>query len=414
MQLHKVIGALKSVISALLSRSLAFPLTILVPRNPRLVVVIGREHGKYLDNAKHFFCRMQNHASQWRCVFLTESPAIHSLLHRNGGEVLLYPGLRACFTLLRAGTLVVDSMDYVEHGRVGLLRGAQVVQLWHGAPLKEIELGLYHRRLERLPHLLGGLVDIYKAIVGRYRRTNLLVSTSQFFTEHAFGGNFHADLILPLGYPRNDAMLEPTSCDNALVHCNVDSEAGARMRKHRESGGKVLAYMPTFRKDKASPFDAGYVDIKRLSALCECVGVLLVIKLHPLMQGCYNVELPECLIEVDPDSDFYPLLSSVDFLVTDYSSIYFDFLLLDRPIIFYPYDLDEYLRDDRGFLFEYRDMTPGACAQSFEELLISIEEHVLGSDDYVAQRHRVSRLVFDHLDANAAERLIDRLERADR
>lgn len=414
MQLDKAVNALRQVASALLFRSLAFPLTLLVPRDPHRVVVIGREHGKYLDNAKHLFCSMQEHAVQWRCTFLTESSSIHSMLHRNGGEVLKYPGVRACFALLRAGVLVVDSMDYVEHGRIGFLRGAKVIQLWHGAPLKEIELGLHRRRLEGLSRLKRLAIDVYKAIVGRYRRTSLLISTSEFFTEHAFGKNFHADLILPLGYPRNDAMLDPAARDHRLVSCNVDSDAGSRMQRHRQLGGKVLAYMPTFRKDKVSPFEAGYVDLRRLADLCDRLGALLVLKLHPLMQGRYSVERMDCIVEVDPDSDFYPLLSSVDLLVTDYSSIYFDFLLLDRPIVFYPYDLEEYLRDDRGFLFEYRDMTPGACTRSFDELLAAIQAHVLGSDEYAAQRERVARLVFDHQDANSAKRLIDLLQASDR
>lgn len=414
MRLGKVLGALRSVLSALLFRGLAYPLTLLVPRDPRFVLVIGREHGKYLDNAKHFFCSLHERSAEWRCAFLTESPAVCSLLLRNGGEALLYPGWRACAALLRAGVLVVDSMDYAEHGRIGLIRGARVIQLWHGAPLKEIELGLHLRRLERLSPVKRLAVETYKTILGRYRRTNLLVSTSEFFTEHAFRKNFHADRILALGYPRNDVILDPGRSEGALTTCNVDTEAGARMRKHREAGGKVLAYMPTFRKDKVSPFDAGHVDLKRLSEHCERLGILLVLKLHPLMRGRYSVERMDCLVEVDPDSDIYPLLSNVDLLVTDYSSIYFDFLLLDRPIVFYPYDLEDYLRDDRGFLFEYRDMIPGVCTRTFDELLTAIQVHVQGKDEYSAQRGRVLRLAFDYQDANAAQRLVDQMRMSDR
>ena len=82
-----------------------------------------------------------------------------------------------------------------------------------------------------------------------------------------------------------------------------------------------------------------------------------------LAGGRVAADLPN-VIHYDPTADVYPALADVDLLVTDYSSIYFDFLLLDRPIVFFANDLDLYLRRERHLLFEYRDMTPGPIART--------------------------------------------------
>ena len=61
-----------------------------------------------------------------------------------------------------------------------------------------------------------------------------------------------------------------------------------------------------------------------------------------------------------------------DLLITDYSSIFFDFLLLDRPIVFFPYDLEQYLSQDRAMYFDYEIMTPGPKCRTYDELELQI------------------------------------------
>ena len=85
------------------------------------------------------------------------------------------------------------------------------------------------------------------------------------------------------------------------------------------------------------------------------------------------------------DADVYTFLSEVDILITDYSSIYFDYLLWERPIIFFPYDLEYYRDEDRGLIFEYDEYTPGPKIFNAKEL-----ENVLskGIDDFRSSYER--------------------------
>ncbi len=400
---------------ALLSRLVAQPLGWLLPRNPKLWAVLGREHGRYLDNAKYFHAWLHgNLPAGHRLVFIGERRDELAKISAAGGLTAHFPGFRACWWLLRAGTIICDSADANDHGRVGLLAGARRVQIWHGAPLKEIELPLHHRRLAAMPAWQRPLLRFQKWVLGRYASWDVLVSTSRYFTEHAFRACLPALRIVEVGYPRNDALFMAAGYPSALLQVNVDLTAAAQLTKHRTGGGRVVLYAPTFRADSRSPFESGHIDLSRLSKFAVEHGVLFALKLHPVLSGRFQLDAWPGIVEVEAASDVYPLLSQVDVLVTDYSSIFFDFLLLQRPLIFYPYDLDRYVADERRLLFPYEAMTPGPKARDFADLLSVLTELLAGNtDDWVRERERVRDLVFDRPDGQSAQRLLRVLARGE-
>src|SRR5690606_34937905 len=116
------------------------------------------------------------------------------------------------------------------------------------------------------------------------------------------------------------------------IELNVDAKAREHIEAFRSKGGKCLVYAPTFRKHMQSPFESGELDVHTLNAFLAANNLLLAVKLHPLMAGRLPLPQDANLIWIAPDSDIYPLLPLFDLLITDYSSIYFDFLLLDREI----------------------------------------------------------------------------------
>ncbi len=126
--------------------------------------------------------------------------------------------------------------------------------------------------------------------------------------------------------------------------------------------------------------------------------------LHPLARKGLD-DLPKRVIEYHSDRDIYPLLSYVDMLITD-SSIYFDFLHLDRPILFYPYNLERYLRDDRGMYVNYRDMTPELICRDFDCLLNELDQAMSSAaDSYRQERRRIKVLAFANCDGTTIKRL---------
>ena len=99
-------------------------------------------------------------------------------------------------------------------------------------------------------------------------------------------------------------------------------------------------------------------------------------------------------------------LSLFDALVTDYSSVYYDYLLLDRPTIFLPYDLAEYAAAP-GFYLPFEQIAAGPCPETQAAFVEALREALLTPRTHASRRAEVSRLVYDHVDADATRRVLD-------
>jgi CDP-glycerol glycerophosphotransferase (TagB/SpsB family) len=103
--------------------------------------------------------------------------------------------------------------------------------------------------------------------------------------------------------------------------------------------------------------------------------------------------------------DIYPLLKRVNILITDYSSVYFDFLLLDRPIIFAPFDLREFVSlDGQELFYDYDEVTPGPKATDWKGVLEFVERN-LQCDDYKTQRKEICLRFNEFRDCKNSERV---------
>lgn len=107
------------------------------------------------------------------------------------------------------------------------------------------------------------------------------------------------------------------------------------------------------------------------------------------------------------DIDIYELLAITDILITDYSSVYFDFLLTGRPIIFTPFDLDDYIRKERELYFNYHEVTPGPKCRDWNEVLLELEKIISGKDDYKKERQIVNNRFNTFQDGNSSKRVVE-------
>ena len=118
------------------------------------------------------------------------------------------------------------------------------------------------------------------------------------------------------------------------------------------------------------------------------------------------------------DIDTNELLKRADILVSDYSSVTADFLLLDRPIIYYCFDLQNYLSEDRDVYWSYDSITPGPKVQDYDELQKTLVAALSGKDEYRKDRSRVldmfyspdSRCKASPLIASQIEKIMGELE----
>jgi len=406
--------AIRQTLAAAFFWLIGFPLKMVIKRHIGLLVVISAPGAAFADNSKYFFVYANEMVGRGeRVVFLTTSRTAHGMITAAGAESIVHPSWRSLFLLLKCGTVITD-FDWFKFGAYPLTRGAKLIQIWHGAPLKHIELDLFRKRLPVTPAWLRPLLKAQKAVIGRYPFYDAVVSTSQWFITEVFQRCFKAKQFIATGYPRNDILFgwpDPGSISHRLAWINVDKQVLETVRAARTDGHKICLYVPTFRKDMAGPFEKA-LDLSRFSAFARNHNLLVVLKLHPFMHGQYRISQYHNIVEYAPRGDVYPLMTHCDLLITDYSSIFFDFLLLNRPVVFFPYDLEQYLSHDRDMYFDYDAMTPGPKCRTYDELEMQIENFFQAEyqDKYAANRKKIRRYTHDHEDGLSHERLFSKIQ----
>ena len=168
--------------------------------------------------------------------------------------------------------------------------------------------------------------------------------------------------------------------------------------------------MPTFRDSEKKFFEV--MHLESFQRFLKEEHILFCVKLHP--KSKLNAEFKALQTEVvqviDKDADPYTFLEEADVLVTDYSSIYFDYLLTDKPVVFFDYDLEEYLSDTREMYFDYEEFTPGVKAKDQKELEDALKEaiqHRTVADMAEREPYRtIKSKVFDEVKNAASPRMV--------
>lgn len=270
--------------------------------------------------------------------------------------------------------------------------GQVVVQTWHGSPLKRIG----HDRRD---------VDFAD---WRHRRQllvardswDLLLSQSPFCTS-TLRTAFHYDgAVLEVGYPRNDILVAPGA-----------DEVRRRTRAQLAipDDARVILYAPTWRDteragrvfDKVLHLDAAIV-VERLQD-----SFVLVRGHYNSMGAAEEHAVDRRIMDVTRYPDISALFLAADALVTDYSSVLFDFVLTDKPIILLAPDLAEYQNERRGFYLNYHDTVPGPVCLSTDEVVQALQS----PDEYSARRAEFRARFAPYDDGHASRRAVDALLR---
>ena len=234
----------------------------------------------------------------------------------------------------------------------GLGKNRLIVNLWHGVPLKKIAL---------LDPNLKKMSRIYFRKIFSENYTYVLTTSHALVPLMAKSFDISENLIKVWGQPRNDGMFQPN--DPALILSGIYPDLPEFER--------TVLYAPTFRdygQVRLFPFDD--FDLNRMEAFLEEHKMLLFIRTHIAEQGSAAPYLGKRIrfLGNEQAEDVTGILNIFDCLITDYSSIYIDYLLTDKSMIFLPYDRKEYLTG-RGMNFDYDEVTPGPKPDTFQSFL---------------------------------------------
>lgn len=309
---------------------------------------------------------------------------------------------RGFWFTLRASTVVV-SHGFGDVNRYGVF-GAFVVQLWHGVPLKKLHLDT--DITVTAPRGFGRLMR------AMYRRGGsgislFVVASEEVANRMRSAFNLAAEVTAAIGDPRDDALLRSNPDEARASICS--------MLGLDEVVRTLVLYAPTWRDGEDDPAVPSSEEWQEIERWANAQDAHLVVRAHPLSASSY--ERPGSprihTLAAAQCPDITPLLSGFDVVVTDYSSLAFDFALTGKPIVWFAPDVAAYERS-RGFYESYDNLTGGVIAESWQAACAQIT--ALGTEPAAAESARarsaeIAERLFAFRDGFAARRVVNEVLR---
>jgi CDP-glycerol glycerophosphotransferase (TagB/SpsB family) len=348
----------------------------------------------FLDNSKYLFLASQKLSPTIKPVWISNNADIVESLRARGYQAYVTWQIRAILYGLRAKYYFIDHAPLYgglfAPTNLWLSGGAKIIQLWHGLPLKRLDsVGLKKLNRSKTAELLSGLsnLSLFNLYINHY-----VVAPSHLFGKliaEAF--QIPGKRILYSAYPRNIFQNIPE-----VKNFSLQKVINKKIEQLRKEGKKIIFYIPTFRDYGGNPLKDNAINIEILEKFVGDNQCAFVVKFHEADE--FKLEFNEKnLIFLHSGYDVYETLHLCDVLITDYSSIFFDFLSYNRPIVFYPYDLSEYQKSARCFYFDYKHFVPGSIVYSFDEMLKLLSKILsTGTDGYQEKRERLQESSFEY------------------
>ena len=330
------------------------------------------DNSHYNYNSRYLFEYVKENLPEITPLFVINDPELRNSLSSKYGkqyfiETESIQGIRQA---LSAGVWFT-SAGLPAYG-TGLHKKRLIINLWHGVPLKKIAL---------LDPNLKKAARIYFKKIFSENYTCILTTSHELIPLMARSFAVSEDKIKVWGQPRNDGLFQKNDCRELL----------GQLFPALPAYTKTVLYAPTFRDyGQVQLFPFKDFDQKQLEAFLDEKNMLLFIRTHVAEQGSAAPYLGKRIrfLGNEQAEDVTGILNIFDCLITDYSSIYIDYLLTDKPMIFLPYDRQQYL-DGRGMNFDYDDVTPGPKPETFNDFLDALSPK---EDFWKSERTRVNRL----------------------
>lgn len=327
----------------------------------------------YNYNSKYLFEYVKEHLPQITPLFvINEENLRRELSEQYGKEYFIETESKEGIRRVLEAGVWFTSAGLPVYG-TGLGKNRLIVNLWHGVPLKKIAL--------MDPNLKKAARIYFKKIFSE-NYTWILTTARELVPVMAKSFQVSEDRLRVWGQPRNDCIFDPPDRKQILEDVYPD------LPEYK----KVVLYAPTFRdygNTRLFPFED--FDKKVFEDFLEQEKILLLLRLHIKEAAAADAYVSSRIRRFGSEEagDVTGMLGMFDLLITDYSSIYIDYLLTDKPLMFLPYDRERYL-DGRGMNFDYDEVTPGPKPETMKEFMMEIKEFMNGEDSWKKERDRVN------------------------
>lgn len=358
-------------------------------------LLVFQSEGDYTDNSRVLYEYLLQHFPQYKFVWLMRGETLYPM-RKNTKFIRYYSRRHSTFW----GAWYIARAKYIfyTHGfwKFNKRKGQTIVNLWHGIPIKNNRLN--DRDFDQEHPDYDYLITVGGLSNDALRK--FLVCSERF--------------LLPLGYPRNDLL--------------IDSNSNGKYNPFVSSGfdGKLIMWMPTFRASRnkniselACDNETGLPllnDEKKLEQFNSHLidrNVIVLVKIHHLQLGkeVFNKKFSNIIFITDEDIllrgfQLYEIVSKSDALLTDYSSVYIDYLCIDKPIGFILNDFNVYEKSRGSFIFDnIKSYMPGQHIYGMDDLYKYIEDINAGVDNFGQQRERVRNKMICFNDNRSCQRI---------
>ncbi|HET8615705.1 MAG TPA: CDP-glycerol glycerophosphotransferase family protein [Actinomycetales bacterium] len=358
-------------------------------RPVRDVVLFEAWRGKsFSDSPQAVYDELRRSHPTIRCVW-----AVTSLATERPRDVdVVVKGSRRYWELLARARWVVanDSLPTSYRRR----DGQSYLQTWHGTPLKRLAFDVPELKIANRNYLKEFAVEV--------AQWSWLVSPNPFSTEVMRRAFRYDGPVLETGYPRNDVFYHPDVV--------AERVAATRARLDLPEGRKVVLYAPTWRDNRFTPTGQYQFDMRlNLDKLRHTIGddwVVLIRGHHILARGVrISGDVSSFVRNVTSYPDIQDLYLVADAVVTDYSSVMFDYANTGRPMVFFTWDLESYRDELRGFYFDLEAQAPGPLVRTTEEVAEMLQTLPAVQAQY-AERYAAFRERFCSLEDGEASRRV--------
>lgn len=368
------------------------------------VILFGARNGDYyMDNSRALF---EWYVASGRQDFywMTRSTEVYNLLKRNGLPVARIDSLEGIRLLHQAKfAFYTNRLRDIAIDERAVPKSLKMIFLSHGQSVKNTRLAVNE----------GVDVGYKKDTLKASAQMAFAISTSPFMAGvQALSNGLQPQDYKITGFPRNDWMLNPP--DEALADWNKFTGG------HKYS--KVILYAPTWRRNEPKTLLFPFTDFDAVQLAGFIARNNMLLLLRPHLQdlrdngACKLVTRMLCtlspnirLATIDDFVEANYLLPFVDALISDYSSIYHDFLLLKRPVYFIPYDLDSFDQVN-GFKYPYKENLPGPILDNQQQMIREFDLLLKGVDLHEKRREKLTKMIYTDVEGLACERVATELE----
>jgi len=363
-----------------------------LPKNKKLIVFESFLGKQFSDNPRALYEYMiDQYGDEYDLVWSVDRRYV-DVFEENNIKYLKRFSLKWLLTLNRAGL-------WISNSRMPLWipkpRKTKYLQTWHGTPLKRLALDM---DAVLMP---GTDTESYKKnFTTESSKWDYLISPNPYSTEifrRAF--NFNKRM-LETGYPRNDILV---NSNNEEYINKLKIDMGIRRNK------KIILYAPTWRDNEYYQRGKYKFDIKLdLERMRETLSddYVILLRMHYLIaENIDTSKYDGFVIDMSKYEDIRDLYLISDILLTDYSSVFFDYAILNRPVLFFTYDLESYRDNLRGFYFDFEKEAPGPLLYDTAEIIEQI--HLIENGEFeFSERLAEFRKVYCSLEDGAASKRV--------